>query len=94
MPPFARIELNASLKKYGFIPKEVQVSLIPSLDPPSEPIQLKTTHSLMWELSEKDKQRIASAKRYWMEFEEVSLSEFRQLQSATVAKAEKTNEDK
>lgn len=80
MPPFARLKLNQSLKKYGFIPSEVELTLVPSLEPPSDPIRLRTTHNVIWQLSEKDKKRIDSAKRYWMEFDEVSLQEYRNLQ--------------
>ena len=77
MPPFARLKLNAALQKYGFIPDEVRLTLIPSLADNSNPIVLKTTHNVITELSEKDEKRIASAKRYWMEFKDVSLGIFR-----------------
>lgn len=91
MPPFARLKLNSALMKYGFIPEEVKLTLVPSLDPPSDPIQLRTTHNLIWPLSEKDAKRIASAKRYWMEFEDVSLTKFRNLQQ-TAKVADKTED--
>ena len=85
MPPFARLKLNAAIKKYGFIPDEVEMTLVPTLDPPADPIRLRSTHSLMWELSDKDQQRIESAKRYWMDFRQVSLAEFRGLQQTAEA---------
>lgn len=90
MPPFGRLKLNAAIKKYGFIPEEVEVTLIPQLDPPAEPIQLRTRHALMWELSDKDQQRIESAKRYWMDFRRVTLAEFRGLEQTADASSEDT----
>ena len=85
MPPFARLKLNHSLKKFGFIPDEVELTLVPSLESHTEQIRLKTKHNVIWQLSEKDHQRVASAKRYWMEFEEVTLSEYRTLQQTAPA---------
>lgn len=92
MPPFARLKLNSSLKKFGFIPSVVEVTLIPSLDPPADPIEVKTRHNVMWQLSEKDQERIESAKRYWMDFKSVSLAEFRQIQE--VAETSSQTEDR
>ncbi len=82
MPPFARLKLNAAIKKYSFIPEEVEITLLPRIDPPSDPITLRSRHTVMWQLSDKDQQRIESAKRYWMDFEKVNLAEFRGLQTA------------
>ena len=92
MPPFARLKLNSALKKHGFIPDEVQLKLIPSLDAPSDTIELRTTHNVMSRLSEKDEKRIQSAKRYWMDFDPVSLAQFRNLQQT--AKASGKTEDR
>lgn len=83
MPPFARLKLNTALKKHGLIPEEVRLILIPSLDAAAEPIILRTTHNLISPLSEKDEKRIASAKRYWMDFKLVSLAEFRNFQKTS-----------
>jgi len=80
MPPFARLKLNEALKKHGIIPSEVQLTLIPSLDPPSDPIELRTTHNVIAPLSDKDDKRVASAKRYWMDFESVPFTKFRNIQ--------------
>jgi hypothetical protein len=80
MPPFARLKLNNALKKYGIMPDEVRLTLVPSLNPPADPIVLRTTHNVIAPLSDKDNKRIESAKRYWMDFKSVSLAEFRNFQ--------------
>jgi len=89
MPPFARLKLNTALKKYGFIPGEVQLTLVPSLTEATDPIVIRTTHNVITELSAKDEKRIESAKRYWIDFKNVSLGEFRNFQkTALLPKAE------
>ena len=85
MPPFARLKLNQSLQKYGVIPEAVQLTITPSRNSPQEMIELRTTHNLISSLSEKDEKRIESAKRYWIDFKPVSLSQFRDLQKASLA---------
>ncbi len=94
MPPFPRLKLNQSIKKYGFIPDEVEITLYPDADGTRLPIKMKSTHVVMWELSEQDRERIKSAKRYWMEFEEVPLNEYRKLSDpdAHVARSEDTGQ--
>ena len=85
MPPFARLKLNSALKKYGFIPNEVEVTLVPSIDPPAEPIRVRTTHNVIWNLSARDRERIESAKRYWIDFQSVPLAEFRRIRKTAEA---------
>lgn len=84
MPPFARLKLNSALKKYGFIPQEVQLTLVPSLTEAKDPIVLRTTHNVITELSAKDEKRIESAKRYWIDFKNVSLGEFRNFEKTAL----------
>ncbi len=77
MPPFARLKLNTAIKKYGFVPSRVEMTLTPTNAALTEQLKMYSEHFVIWELSEKDRRRIASAKRYWTEFKNVSLSEFR-----------------
>lgn len=85
MPPFARLELNRAIKKYGFIPEVVEMRLAPDPNGNQPEIAMEARHVVRWELSEADHQRIESARRYWMEFEEVPLKVYRRLDSDTVA---------
>ena len=77
MPPFARLKLNAAIKQRGIIPTRVEMTLKPEKAAFSDPMQVYSEHTVMWELSDKDRKRIDSAKRYWIEFRPVSLAEFR-----------------
>lgn len=81
MPPFARLKLNAAVKKYGFIPEEINVQLAISEDNVEHKIELTTKHFVFWELSKRDRDQIKLAKEYWMSFKEVTLKEFKNLES-------------
>ncbi len=81
MPPFARLKLNGAIKKYGFIPSRVEMTLEPKQSTIKEPLKIFSEHVMMWELSDKDRQRIDSAKRYWMDFKTVGLAEFRGIET-------------
>lgn len=87
MPPFARLELNRAIRKYGFIPEEVDITLYPEPGNHDSAVNMKSTHVVMWKWSETDHQRMASAKRYWMEFDKVTLKEYRQLDERPVRTA-------
>ena len=77
MPPFARLRLNEAIKKYGFIPDQVELQLKAEALDMENSIQLRTEHVLIPKLSNTDLERIRSAKRYWLDFEDVTLGEFR-----------------
>lgn len=77
MPPFARLKLNQAIKKYGVIAEEVEMCLAPDAEGEKPEIRIRSKHVAMWKLSAQDQERIESARRYWMEFEEVGLKEYR-----------------
>jgi hypothetical protein len=83
MPPFARLKLNQSIKKQGVIPEQVEMTLVPDKLGNEPEIRMCSKHVVMWELSETDRQRIESAKRYWMEFENIGLKRYRGLDAET-----------
>ncbi len=93
MPPFARLILNQAIKKHGMIPNEIELTLYPHAENEEEPVRLRTRHVTMWDLSRTDRERIESAKRYWTEFQPVTLKEYRRLAGSVEASvAEKTGE--
>lgn len=81
MPPFARIRLNRAIKKFGLMPKTVSLTLIDA-DGISTVLQATSKHELETSLSESDHQLVATTRRYWMEFRQVSLSEYRSIELA------------
>ena len=76
LPPFPRMRLNQSIKKLGWIPSEVQLSITPN-GFFREPMTAKSKHVITMGLSTKDRERIASAKRDWLSFKLVELTEYR-----------------
>lgn len=76
VPPFARLKLNSSIRRVGWMPSEIQVSVKPnSLF--KQGLEAKSTHTVVNQLSKKDHQRIAEAKQQWLNFKAVDLSEYR-----------------
>jgi len=77
-PPFARMKFNQIIKKYGWVPRTVTFSVGTNEDF-QRPMKAKTEHTLNMNLSDRDRQRIELAKRCWMNYNMVSLSEYRGL---------------
>ena len=78
IPPFARLELNNSIRRVGWMPSEVQISVKPNALF-KQGLEAKSTHTVVSRLSDKDHQRIAEAKRQWLGFRAVDLAEYRNL---------------
>lgn len=75
MPPFARLELNKAIAARNMIPEQVELSF--KLDGLlGQKIEVKSRHYVIWKLSETDRKRIESADAHWVEFEEVSVQRF------------------
>lgn len=78
IPPFARLKLNSSIRRVGWMPTEVKVTVKPnSLF--QKGLEARSTHALVNQLSKLDHQRIAEAKQQWLNFKAVDLSEYRNL---------------
>jgi len=78
IPPFPRMKLNQSIKRLGWIPSEVQITVSQnSLF--REGFTAKSKHTLITQLSSKDRERIDLAKQYWQTFKNVKLDEYRGL---------------
>lgn len=78
LPPFSRLALNREIRRNGFFPAEVEVSYRAGAVTKDE-FNARSTHSPVWQLSNEDRKRIEIAKRYWMQFEKVTLGDYRDL---------------
>ena len=78
IPPFARLKLNNSIRRVGWMPSEVQISVRPNALFKNG-LEAKSTHTVVNQLSKIDRQRIAEAKLQWLNFKSVDLSEYRNL---------------
>lgn len=100
MPPFPRIRLNQSIKKLGWIPTEVQMSIIPN-GFFREPMRAESKHTMTMGLTDKDRALIVAAKQYWTQFKAVTLTKYRGIEQPKIpiiarlnARNEKAAEDR
>jgi hypothetical protein len=79
LPPFARMQFNQALRKYGFVPKAIELTVSGGglLRPD---LHVVTEHTLINQLSSTDRERIDQAREYWISFSKVKLAEYRQLE--------------
>ena len=78
LPPFARMQLNQSIKKMGWFPSRIEARYKPNQLIRNE-IKMRSEHSFLETLSRKDEERIEMAKSLLMKSEEVSLPIYRGL---------------
>lgn len=78
LPPFPRLAFNQALRKYNLMPIEIEMKLA-SEGLLQQDLQLRSTHTTIWQLSTGDRQRIEQAKKKYMNFEVVTLGKYRQL---------------
>lgn len=76
VPPFARMELNKSIKRLGWIPTEIRIS-VEQNSLFREAFKAKSKHTVRYQLSEKDQARIESIKKRWSQYKPVYLAEYR-----------------
>ena len=85
-PPFARLKLNQSIKKMGWIPAAVEIEMAPTALV-TNGLKMKSTHILIDGLSKDDNTRIESAKNQWLSYQAVNLLEFRGIEKTASTKA-------
>ncbi len=85
-PPFARLKLNQSIKKMGWIPSAVEIEMEPNALV-TNGLKMKSTHILIDGLSKDDNTRIESAKNQWLSYQAVNLLEFRGIEKTASTKA-------
>lgn len=78
LPPFPRIRLNQTIKQLGWIASEVHIS-VKQNSLFRQPFRARSTHVVIHQLSDADRERIAVAKKQWLQFEPVELAEYRGL---------------
>ena len=78
LPPFARFRLNESIRRVGWIPDRVDISVGKS-DFFPESFKAHTVHKLTMEITDRDRSEIALARKNWAALPEVSLGEYRGL---------------
>jgi hypothetical protein len=85
-PPFARLKLNQSIKKMGWIPSLVEIEMEPNALV-ANGLKMKSTHVLIDGLSKDDNAKIESAKNQWLSYQAVNLLEFRGIEKTASTKA-------
>ena len=83
IPPFARMKLNQSIKRLGWIPTEVQIS-VKQNSLFRQTFRATSKHVIIHQLSNEDRTRIASAKQQWIQFKPVELGEYRGLKKQPI----------
>ena len=78
LPPFARMQLNQSIKKMGWLPSRIEANYKPNQLIRNE-IKMQAEHSFLNTISKKDEDRIELAKSLLMKSKPVSLPIYRGL---------------
>jgi hypothetical protein len=76
MPPFSRMQLNESLKKYGLFPEEIKLTMNGG-DLHDGDLQLRSSHTMIDRLSESDRSRVQQIRAAWAKVPQVTLAEYR-----------------
>jgi hypothetical protein len=74
LPPFPRLMVNAALDRHQVIPSEVHLEIPASSGHPS--LVIRSTHEVLFLLSQKDRQEIEIAKENLAKFKKVDFKEF------------------
>lgn len=75
MPPFARIEMNKEIAIRGFIPEQVELTLKSRGRTPKK-TELVSRHLVVWQLSNRDRDKIESAEAYKSSFRPATFKEY------------------
>ncbi len=76
LPPFARLRLNAELAERGFIPKEVERTIIFKTGLSESKETLRSQHTTNWRLSQTDRKWIDRVGTYLTTFRTVPFTEY------------------
>jgi hypothetical protein len=83
IPPFARMKLNQSITRLGWIPLEVQIS-VKQNSLFRQAFNATSKHVIIHQLSDEARTKIATAKQQWMQFKPVELREYRGLKKKAI----------
>ena len=78
VPPFPRLKLNSAVKRLGWIPDQVSMSVKPN-EFFKDPIEARSKHTLSVGLTNQDRELITDAKKNWLRYRVVDLPEYRGL---------------
>lgn len=78
LPPFARLRLNESIRRIGWVPDRVEISVGKSDFFPSS-FKARTEHKIVMEVTDRDRAEVALAKKNWRALPEVTLAKYRGL---------------
>ena len=78
LPPFARLRLNESIRRIGWVPDRVEISVGMSDFFPSS-FKARTEHKIVMEVTDRDRAEVALAKKNWRALPEVTLAKYRGL---------------
>ena len=74
LPPFPRLMVNAALARHQVMPGEVHLEVPASAGHPA--LVVRSTHDVLFLLSQKDRQEIEKAQQHLAEFKKVDFKEF------------------
>ena len=75
MPPFARLKLNQTIKKYGLVPASIELT-VKSGNSNRANVEASSQHTISMSLTSQDLDRIKFAKKSWTQFRQVELPEY------------------
>ncbi|MEL7500292.1 MAG: hypothetical protein AAFN77_22035 [Planctomycetota bacterium] len=78
LPPFPRLRLNQSIRRVAWMPIRVEIR-VEANSFFKTPFSAHTTHQVIEQLSDADRQRITDAKVHWLNYKPVTFSEYRGL---------------
>lgn len=84
LPPFARMQFNQTLRKYGLMPVSIEL-LVEGRGLAGRDLHAISRHTVLGRLSQTDLERIEQARRYWVNFRESTLEEYRELEQTADA---------
>lgn len=82
IPPFARMAVNATLKKHKQVPSDVQLTIHLKQE-----VKLNSEHKVAWKLLESDRQKIRQVDDYLAKFKKLSFAEYYGAEPKTTADA-------
>lgn len=84
IPPFARMAVNATLKKHKQVPSDVQLTIHLKQE-----VKLNSEHKVAWKLLESDRQKIRQVDDYLAKFKKLSFAEYYGAEPRTADAGEK-----
>lgn len=88
IPPYPRLQLNQSIRKIGWLPSRVEIT-VQSNDFFPNSFSARSKHNVTNGLTSGDRDQVQEAKKAWAQFKAVDLAEFRGIESKARQTAER-----